>query len=272
MPELPEVETVVCSLRNGGLTGETITDRQILSADLFNSATLVTGRDSLDLLPGKQIRTVERRAKYICISADELTVIVHLRMSGKMRVEKGEAELQKHDRFLIRFTDGDRLVFNDVRKFGRVWIVKDRESVLGGLGIEPLSDAFTGRWLAEHLSGHSQKIKPLLLDQSFIAGIGNIYADESLFDAKIHPCRAASSLSETECRRLVRSIRAVLRKAIEANGASFDAAYEGGHFQNDFRVYQQTGKPCPRCGTIIERITVGQRGTHFCPKCQKQEE
>lgn len=273
MPELPEVETIVRSLRSGGMTGEPIIDRQILSVDLFNSKTLVCGNGiegCRSLLSGARILSVGRRAKYIKIRTSAPWILIHLRMSGDLRCEAEDpAGIQPHDRMVFHFEDGMRLAFNDVRKFGRIWVTDDPESVLNGLGIEPLSDEFTSEWLQSGLAGRHRVIKTALLDQSFIAGIGNIYADESLFDARIHPMRPGDSLTPEECSRLRDSIRSILEKAIESNGSSFDWAYKGGHFQNSFRVYQREKESCPRCGTPIERIVVGQRGTHFCPRCQQ---
>lgn len=272
MPELPEVETIVRSLRSGGMTGEPIIDRQIRSVDLFNPNTLVydgTPEDCSRALEGVRILSVDRRAKYIRIATDSPGILIHLRMSGDLRCEPDEGELRTHDRMVFHFTDGTRLVFNDVRKFGRIWVTEDPGSVLAGLGVEPLGEEFTSEWLAAGLSGQRRVIKAILLDQSFIAGIGNIYADESLFDAGILPMRTGDSLTGEECGRLRDSIRRTLELAIEHNGSSFDWAYKGGHFQNEFRVYHRKGEPCPCCGTPIEKITLAQRGTHYCPNCQK---
>lgn len=273
MPELPEVETIVRSLRAGGMTGENIINRQITSVDCFNPATLVytgTAEDCSGALSGSQILAADRRAKYIRIRTEKLWILIHLRMSGDLRCEPETAgPLRPHDRFVFHFADGMRLVFNDVRKFGRIWVTEDPENVLNGLGIEPLGTDFTSEWLIRRLQGQKRVIKAVLLDQSIIAGIGNIYADESLFDAGILPTRPAGSLTAEECGRLRDSIRKTLEHAIEQNGSSFDWAYKGGHFQNEFRVYQRKGEPCPVCGTPIEKITAAQRGTHFCPVCQK---
>ena len=273
MPELPEVETIVRSLRAGGMTGEPIIDRQIESVDLFNANTLLfegSAEQCSDSLRGKKILSVDRRAKYIRIRTEGPWILIHLRMSGDLRCVPESPELPlKHDRLIFRFRDHFCLAFNDVRKFGRVWVTEEPEKVLSGLGVEPLGDEFTAERFHEALSRQHRMIKAILLDQKFIAGIGNIYADESLFSAGILPYRSGDSLSADECERLHRSIRDTLTRAIEHNGSSFDWAYKGGHFQNEFSVYQRTGEPCPRCGTPIERITVAQRGTHFCPHCQK---
>lgn len=273
MPELPEVETFVRSLRCGGMTGEPIVNRRIQSADLLWPRTLATNQSGEELdqeLRGARIESVTRRGKSLRVDTEGPAILIHLRMSGDLRCEADEPEtIQKHDRFVFHFADGRRLVFNDVRKFGRIWVTDEPQMVLGGLGVEPLSAEFTPEWMIKALHGKKQMIKPLLLDQHFIAGIGNIYSDEALFQARIHPQRAAQSLSEAEAAELRGALRAVLQKGIEKNGASFDWAYKGGAFQNDFQVYQQTGHPCPRCGTPIVRILVGQRGTHFCPACQR---
>ena len=273
MPELPEVETIVRSLRSGGMTGESIINRQIRSVDCFNPKTLVYDGSPAQCsaaLSGVCITAVERRAKFIRITTEKPAILIHLRMSGDLRCEAETAgEYKPHDRFVFHFSDGNRLVFNDVRKFGRIWVTEDPDAVLDRLGIEPLGDEFTGEWLRQRLAGQRRMIKAVLLDQMVIAGIGNIYADESLFDAGILPGRPASGLTDEECHRLRDSIRRTLEHAIEQNGSSFDWAYKGGHFQNEFRVYQRKGEPCPVCGTPIERTVISQRGTHYCPKCQK---
>ena len=254
------------------MTGEPVINRQIQSVDCFNPNTLIfsgPAEECGNALRGERIQEIGRRAKYLRLRTDSHWILIHLRMSGDLRCERDDHELLPHDRLVFRFTDGMRLVFNDVRKFGRVWVTEDPEPVLKGLGIEPLSDEFTAEWLRTHLAGRKRAVKTVLLDQSLIAGIGNIYVDESLFGAGILPSRPAESLSADECGKLRDSIRETLTRAIEKNGSSFDWAYKGGHFQNEFSVYQRKGEPCPVCGTPVERIVLGQRGTHFCPKCQK---
>lgn len=272
MPELPEVETIARSLRSGGMTGEPILNRQINAVDLLNRNTLVfdgSPEECSAFLKDHVIRSVNRRGKVLVIATDEPFILIHLRMSGDLRLEtEAGHSLLPHDRLIFRFTDGTRLVFNDVRKFGRVWVTEDPDAVLGDLGVEPLSADFTAACLREKLSKKRGAVKTVLLDQRVIAGIGNIYADESLFAAGICPDRPANSLTEEECARLCACIRETLTAAIAHNGSSFDWAYKGGHFQNEFKVYQKEGTPCPNCGALIERIVLGQRGTHFCPTCQ----
>jgi formamidopyrimidine-DNA glycosylase len=160
------------------------------------------------------------------------------------------------------------LVFNDTRKFGRVWLTAQPEEVLDRLGPEPFSRNFTPEWLHIALHSKHRQLKPLLLDQTFLAGLGNIYSDEALNLAKLNPLAASDSVTVKQAEALHAAIRSVLREGIRRNGASIDWVYRGGEFQNYFRVYDRAGKPCPTCGTEIQRIIVGQRSTHFCPKCQ----
>jgi len=278
MPELPEVETIARTLRQGGQGREPIIGRQIAMVRLEWARTLAEP-DPAGFIPrlvGQQIVAVDRRGKFLILRLDVDALLIHLRMSGDIRVEPGldeqgaPAPLQAHDRLALDFTDGWRMAFNDTRKFGRAWLVSDPEAVLGGLGPEPFDPSFTAQTLYHRLQGARRQIKPLLLDQSFIAGLGNIYTDEALHTAGIHPLRLSNTLTEEEAARLWQAIRDVLEEGIRRNGASIDWVYRGGDFQNCFHAYQRTGEPCPVCGTPIVRITVGQRGTHFCPHCQPE--
>lgn len=272
MPELPEVETFVRSLKYGGMTGNSIINRQIASADLFWNRTLAysdAAEGFLEWFPGKTVRDVSRRGKFILISIPPKTLLIHLRMSGDLKVtDSSGTGTGKHDRFQLAFTDGERLVFSDPRKFGRIWLTVSPEAVLGSLGIEPLDDGFTPEWLYDKLHTSNRMIKSVLLDQRVIAGLGNIYSDEALFSAGIHPARAVRSLSTDEVARLVQAIQTVLLDGIQYNGASIDWVYRGGSFQHHFKIYGRTGEPCLICGTKIEKTTISQRGTHFCPCCQ----
>ena len=176
--------------------------------------------------------------------------------------------LKTHDRAVFSFYDGINLYFNDTRKFGRIWLLEDTTQLYSKLGPEPFDASLTHEAFHEYLHDRKRQIKTLLLDQSFLAGVGNIYADESLHVAGIHPCQPASSLTFHQSSRLLDSLRIVLQSGIDKQGASIDWVYRDGSFQNEFRVYQRTGSPCMTCSTLIERRIVGQRGTHFCPKCQ----
>jgi formamidopyrimidine-DNA glycosylase len=189
-------------------------------------------------------------------------------MSGDLFVEPADAHLAPHHRLVLDFESGWRLAFNDPRKFGRVWLTSNPEMVLGELGPEPLDEQFTAQDLFQRLQQKRRQLKPLLLDQTFLAGIGNIYSDEALFLAKLHPLTISDSLSQGQATALWSGIRQVLQDGIQRNGASIDWVYRGGDFQNYFRVYQRTGEACFICGSPIQRIVVGQRGTHICPVCQ----
>jgi formamidopyrimidine-DNA glycosylase len=183
-----------------------------------------------------------------------------------------DSERGPYDHTVFKLDDGWELRFSDARKFGKVFLVEDPQAVLAKLGPEPLDPEFTPAVLLTCLQGRSRAIKPLLLEQSFIAGIGNIYADEALHRAKIHPLRPADRLADDEVEHLYHAIQAALQQGIERNGASIDWVYRGGDYQNHFRVYGREGEPCPACGTTIEKIVVSQRGTRFCPRCQPQGE
>jgi formamidopyrimidine-DNA glycosylase len=190
-------------------------------------------------------------------------------MSGDLRVEdtSGSAPL-KHDRLILNLDNGQRLAFNDTRKFGRAWLLADPQEILGDLGPEPFDPSLDANSFHEMLQARNRQLKPLLMDQRFLAGLGNIYTDEALHLAKIHPLRLSGSLSLAEAQNLLEAIHSVLTEGIRRNGASIDWVYRGGDFQNHFRVYGRTGKACPVCGKPIERLVVGQRSTHICPNCQ----
>jgi len=264
MPELPEVETISNNLRPA------LMDRTILDINLRWKRTLATpsaAKFKRDIR-GQEIREISRRAKFLVFQLSIDYLIIHLRMSGDLLAIIGGYSPAKHDRLILRLSDSTTLVFHDPRKFGRVWLVKDPDEVLGGLGPEPLGPDFTAQWLYKNLQQRKRQLKPLLLDQTFVAGIGNIYADEALHMARLHPQMRSNQISEEQAVDLRRAMQAVLEEGIRRNGASIDWVYRGGDFQNYFRVYGRGGETCPVCGTIIERINVGQRGTHICPSCQ----
>lgn len=271
MPELPEVETIVRGLRAANdIVGKTIINSQVLWQ---RSLAVPLPIEFHQIIKGQQVLSVDRRGKFIVIKLTRHSLLIHLRMSGDIFVETGETTRNttrnnKHDRVLLDFDDGCRLAFNDTRKFGRVWLLDDPQSVFGKLGLEPLEESLTLEIFIEKLSRSKRQIKPLLLDQTFLAGLGNIYTDEALFIAGIHPCTPAWLVNTEMATALLNAIREVLLEGIKRNGASIDWVYRGGEFQNHFNVYQRDGEPCYRCGTLIERITVGQRGTHFCQHCQ----
>jgi formamidopyrimidine-DNA glycosylase len=267
MPELPEVETLARKLK------PQLVEKTIVGARLRWPRTLAfpTARTFHEQIKGQVIQNVTRRAKYFILQLSDFSLLIHLRMSGDLQVKEGEIKPERHDRLILSLIHPEsglsQLVFNDTRKFGRVWLTTDPDEVLGNLGPEPLSRRFTPEWLYMALHNRHRLLKPLLLDQTFLAGLGNIYADESLHRAKLHPLASSDSVTAEQARALRESICTVLKEGIRRNGSSFDWVYRGGEYR--FRVYDRTGEPCPVCGTNIERISVGQRSTHFCPSCQK---
>ena len=277
MPELPEVETITRLLRQG--TNErpaTLVGCQIISADLLWQRSLAEPdpEEFSRRIVGQSIQEIGRRGKFIVISLSKDTLLIHLRMSGDMRLEDAidaggnPIPVEKHDRLILNFSDGQRMAFNDTRKFGRVWLVNDAQKVLGSLGPEPLDPQLTPEKFHAMLNSRSRQLKPLLMDQSFLSGMGNIYTDEALFLARLHPLTPSNKVDEQNSAKLLKAIQSVLQEGIQRNGASIDWVYRGGEFQNHFRVYGRTGEACTQCGTPIQRLVVGQRGTHICPTCQ----
>ena len=277
MPELPEVETITRRLRDGTpehppVPGHTIQSVEIAWDRIIAAPNPEAFKTSLI---GKEIKDVRRRAKFLHFPLDKGHLVGHLRMSGDMRMarrldpEGKPIPKEQYDQVTINFVSNWRMVFRNVRKFGRMLYTDDLASIFGDLGPEPLAEDFNAVQLYEMLHAHSRQIKPLLMDQHFLAGLGNIYTDESLFKARIHPLRRSDSLSKIEARMLHKAIRQTLTQGIVNFGASLDWVYRGGKFQNYFNVYHRKDEPCPVCNTKIKKITVGQRGTHLCPNCQK---
>ncbi len=271
MPELPEVETVVRGVRDA-LVGRTITGVTLdWPAGLATPDSVVFA----SRIAGQTVRWVDRRGKYILITLDPDTLIIHLKMTGRLYVvpDDNEQHADHWVHFMFQLDNAHQLRFSDSRKFGRVYLVEDPAQVTGSLGPEPLSDAFTLDLFRARLAGRSGALKPLLLNQTFLAGMGNIYVDEALFASALHPLRRADSLDEDDIARLYDAIRHVLREGVRREGASVNwyRKPDGtkGSAQNGLHAYGQTGLPCPRCGTPVIKIVVGQRGTHLCPTCQK---
>ena len=270
MPELPEVETIRSELLPYGV------GRQISAVTLFWDGIVrqPSVAEFRSRLVGQRITGLSRRAKYLIFNLSGGGVlIIHLRMTGSLLLKSSSSEPDKFIRAIIYLGGDTTIHFRDPRKFGRMWLAEDAASVLPELGPEPLVADFTPQILAQRLGKRSAPIKALLFDQSFIAGIGNMYADEALFAAKIHPLRSGKSLSREEVERLYRAMQQVLRAAINDKGASVENYFRPGgelgtaHFQ--FQVaHRLSGEFCPVCGTPIERIPVRNRGTYFCPRCQ----
>lgn len=271
MPELPEVETIRRFL------SPELSGRRILSVEVLRNKNVETPLEQfLAVLPGRKIEGISRRGKFLLFRLEGgLVLMCHLRMEGKLFVKEEGAPLEKHDLFVFHLDDGKKLIYNDTRKFGRFGLYKEEElpsSPVGKLGKEPSKIS-----LQEFQSGLKRRkkaIKEALLDQTLTAGIGNIYADESLFRAQISPFRPASSLSDGESARLLSCIRDVLEEAIEAGGSTVKSYHprdgESGRMQFRLLAYGKKGKPCPRCGFPLKKEKLGGRGTVYCPRCQRK--
>lgn len=276
MPELPEVETTVRLLR------PRLEGRTIGSAEVFWARTLGGQRPAEfeRAVVGARVLRLRRRAKYIVADLERAgrnagALLVHLRMTGRLYVEGQRAPRDRFVKLELGLDKGRVLRFLDVRKFGRFRFVEDPERELADLGPEPLSPGFKAQWLEDGLRARKRRIKPLLLDQTFLAGLGNIYADECLHQAGIHPLARSDRVDGERVKRLHAAIRSTLRAAIRREGSSFDTFYrtpEGqpGSYQDQFQVYGREGQPCRKCGEPVTRVVVGQRGTHFCRSCQKR--
>jgi len=271
MPELPEVETIVRRLRDGWADAPPLPGKRITSVTLrwARHIAMPSAARFRRSIAGNRVHDVRRRGKYLIFPLDRGTLLIHLKMSGDLQLVPPGTAPDPFDRTVFHLDDGWDLRFSDARKFGKAYLVDDPERLLGRLGPEPLERAFTARGLADDLHSHRRALKPLLLDQAFVAGLGNIYVDEALHRARLHPLRRSDTLSPAEVHALWRGIRASLQRGLRHHGASIDWVYRGGGYQNYFRVYQRTGEPCPECGTPIERLVIGQRGTPICPACQR---
>jgi formamidopyrimidine-DNA glycosylase len=274
MPELPEVETVRRTLARL-LPGKTIARVTVRLPRLILRP--ADPESFAAALAGRTFRGAERRGKFLRLVLDDLVLVSHLRMEGRYGLyQAGEPE-EKHTHVVFHFTDGTELRYRDVRQFGTMHLFDPgeewRSDPLRKLGLEPLSDEFTLQAFRETLSGRTGKIKPLLLDQEIVAGLGNIYADEALYLAGIHPERTAKSLKPREIENLHRAIVETLAAAVEAGGSSVRSYVNGqgetGMFQHRLKAYGRTGQPCERCGAPIVKTVVGGRGTHLCLVCQK---
>jgi formamidopyrimidine-DNA glycosylase len=269
MPELPEVETVKNELAPH-ILGRTFTGITLLWEGIVKAPAVEEFRSRL---VGQKITGLSRHGKYLVLDLSSADVLVmHLKMSGSLLFGSDSTEPPAYTRAVFHLEEGTRISFRDPRKFGGVWLVSDWKMVTKKLGPEPLEPAFTPQVLAQRLKNRKAPVKALLCDQSVIAGIGNMYADEALFAARINPLRSGSSLTPEELERLHQAIQQTLRAAIRNKGASIVNYYRPGgetgtaHFE--FKVAHGRGKNCPNCGRPIQRIPVRNRGTYFCPECQ----
>ena len=275
MPELPEVQTIVNDLNSADLIGISIS-----SARVYWPRTIAApaAESFCRKIKGCKFAAIRRRGKYLVFDiTDGYTMLLHLRMSGRLQLVSADTPRNKHEHVILGFTDGRQLRFHDPRKFGRLSLLKDPSPILGRLGPEPLAPGFTVKILGNLLKGRRRLLKPLLLDQTFVAGLGNIYVDEALWEARLHPLRLASTLSKPEVKALRQAIPRVLKRGLKNLGTSlgtgetnfYSVASRPGRNKDQLNVFRRTDLPCPRCRATIERIIVGQRSTHICSTCQK---
>ncbi|GGD52741.1 DNA-formamidopyrimidine glycosylase [Paenibacillus nasutitermitis] len=273
MPELPEVETVRRTLN------QLVAGKRILRVTVSLPRIIQRPKapdEFAAMLAGRTILSVERRGKFLRIIMDGLVLVSHLRMEGRYGVYHEDETTELHTHVVFHFDDGMELRYKDVRQFGTMHLFALGEELalppLNKLGMEPLEDAFTLQAFKKRLAKRTTKIKPLLLNQEYVVGLGNIYVDEALFTAGIHPERTANSIKPAEWARLHVSIVATLGRAVEAGGSSIKSYVNGqgemGMFQHELLVYGRKNEPCSRCGQFIEKFVVGGRGTHICTSCQ----
>jgi formamidopyrimidine-DNA glycosylase len=273
MPELPEVETIRRTL-NKLVSGKRIERVEVRLPRIVQKPD--DAQFFQAMLAGRTIRGIERRGKFLRFLLDDLVLVSHLRMEGRYGLYRNGDPEEKHTHVIFYFSDGSELRYKDVRQFGTMHLFPSgtdlHEPPLARLGLEPLDPDFDFAAFRDAVGGRTGKIKPVLLNQEHIAGIGNIYADEALFRAGIHPERTADSLTRSELKRLHEAIVSTLREAVEAGGSSVKSYVNGqgemGMFQMRLHVYGRKNEPCRVCGNTIAKITVGGRGTHYCPKCQ----
>jgi len=265
MPELPEVETVVRELRNE-IVLKTILDFSLFWEKSYVDYTSIS-------LNTQRITGIERKGKYIIFHLSKSFLIIHLRMTGKLLYYPGKTERQKHDRFLLNFKGGSQLVFNDIRKFGRLYHTNQPREILNKVGIDALDKQLTADYFYKMLSTSRKNIKAFLLAQSYISGMGNIYVDEALFRSRISPFTISSNIQRDEADNLLVVIKEILEFAITNMGTTIsdyrDAFGNFGNNQKFLKVYQRSKLPCFECGDIIKRVIHAGRSTHYCPTCQK---
>lgn len=276
MPELPEVENVKLSLRSLGAVGQTFARVELLRKDLRTPLK----KELASKLPGQKILSLERRAKYLLFETRDYSLLSHLGMTGSWRSHQGDLhrdEIQKHDHVIWYFDSGLKLIYNDPRRFGIMELIDKRKRPtwrwLKHLGVEPLSEEFNGDLLYRLTRKRKAPIKGFLMDQRHVVGVGNIYASEALFAAKIKPLRAAGRVTKSESDEIVKSIREILQRAIAAGGSTIsdyrNSYGESGAFQNHFSVYDRSKAPCFVCGKAIRSQVIAGRNTFWCPRCQR---
>ena len=276
MPELPEVENVVLGLKNL-IKNYIITSVRIKEANLIAYPEL---HEFQKQIKNRKIKDITRRGKYILIHlVEDKIMVIHLRMTGKLLVKSSDEALEKHTHIIFKLSQNTDLRFNNVRKFGRIYLIdSDNYEAAGGLselGPEPLAPDFSFEKFKELFKGRTAKIKSLLLNQKFIAGLGNIYTDEVLYRSDVYPKKHADKLTEKELKKIYNNIRKILKLGIKYNGTTFsdyvNAFGEKGSFQEKLQVYQKEGEKCHKCKERITKDKVSGRSTYYCPNCQKNE-
>jgi formamidopyrimidine-DNA glycosylase len=274
MPELPEVETITLDLIHAGLVGVGIKAGEVF----WKRSIAVPKPDAFTrLITGRTIENIFRRGKYIIFNLNPKShLLVHLRMSGRILVVPSAEAREKHQHVIIQCQNNMDIRLHDPRKFGRVYFVKDVNEIVGRLGPEPLSKSFTWTKLKQILISRRRMIKPLLLDQHMIAGLGNIYVDEALWEASIHPLTLSNALSDKQIKTLFKAVRRVLQRGLRNRGTALGKGVNNftplgrkkSTNQHQLKVFRKQGSKCPRCKETIIRLIVGQRSTHICPLCQ----
>jgi formamidopyrimidine-DNA glycosylase len=268
MPELPEIETIRLSL--AGIIGTRIDYIEVQRGDIIRQEDF-----SAQELHGQTVIDLKRRGKYLALQlANDLFLVVHLGMSGRFYMQpEAEAIEAPHVHLVVHLDNGVKLIYQDARRFGGIWLCQATEQLFAHMGLEPLSRQFTNDYLVQIMQGRKVAIKTLLLNQNLIAGIGNIYADEALFRAGIRGTRPAGSLDRDEIKHLRQAIIKVLKKSISEQGTTFrdfrDGFNRSGNFQNSLQVYGKTDQVCPQCGGVIQKEQIGGRSSHYCVSCQK---
>ncbi len=276
MPELPEVETIVQDLLRAGLVGKKVVDAHV---KWHKTIATSSPQEFIFRITGQSINAIKRAGKFLVFSLSKNDfLLIHLRMTGKLRFVSSTTSRAPHEHVILVLNNDMELRFHDTRKFGRWYLVSDAQIVLGALGLDPLEENFNLKEFQQHLSRRARQLKPLLLDQTVLAGLGNIYVDEALWEAKLHPQRLSNALKPGEIKKLFSAIITVLKRGLLASGTTLGKGLgnfyrldgSAGKHQQILKVFRRTGLPCPRCGTTIIRLIVGQRSTHVCPVCQSQ--
>lgn len=275
MPELPEVETITKTLRTL-IKNETIEHVEVYWSNIIKYPSV---EQFTDALRGQTFYDVKRLGKFLLFTLDDYVLVSHLRMEGKYSVDSKDEPMKKHTHVIFEYSSGKQLRYNDVRKFGTMHLFEKGTELenkpLNQLGPDPFEEAFTYEYFHEKLQRTTRPIKNVLLDQTVVAGLGNIYVDETLYLAHVHPLRRAHTLEEEEVRRIQKEAIKVLKKAVKQGGTTIrsyvDSSGEMGMFQQELYVYGQEDTPCATCGSIISKIKVSGRGTHFCSSCQPED-